>query len=59
MEGGEADGYFATKGGRILNSQALVAELGLHPTQEVVLDARIRGGGYGGGGGGGSDLVKM
>ena len=47
MEAGEVDGYFTTKGGRILNSQALVAELGLHPTQEVVLHARLRGGGFG------------
>ena len=47
---GEVDGYFTTKGGRILNSQALVAELLLHPTQEVVLQVRLRGGGYSGGG---------
>ena len=41
----EVDGYFTTKGGRVLNSQAPVAELGLHPSQEVVLHGRLRGGG--------------
>ena len=58
MEAGEVDGYFTTKGGRILNSQAPVAELGLHPTQEVVLQVRLRGGGYSGGRGGGKVLLS-
>ena len=57
----EVDGYFTTKGGRILNSQLPAGKLGLHGSQEVVLQGRLRGGGYSGGGkgvrGGGGNSV--
>ena len=39
------DGYFTTRGGKILDSQVLAKELGLGPEQEVVLQGRLRGGG--------------
>ena len=47
---GEVDGYFTTKGGRMLDSQVSEVELGLHPSQEVVWQGRLRGGGFSGGG---------
>ena len=57
----EVDGYFTTKGGRVLNSQLPAGRLGLHGSQEVVLQGRLRGGGYSGGGkgvrGGGGNSV--
>ena len=43
-------GYFTTRGGKVLNSNAPVVKLGLHPSQEVVLQGRLRGGGFSGGG---------
>ena len=43
-------GYFTTKGGKVLNSETPVNKLGLHGSQEVVLQGRLRGGGYSGGG---------
>ena len=54
-------GYFTTKGGKVLNSETPVNKLGLHGSQEVVLQGRLRGGGYSGGGkgvrGGGGNSV--
>ena len=54
-------GYFTTKGGKVLNAETPVNKLGLHGSQEVVLQGRLRGGGYSGGGkgvrGGGGNSV--
>ena len=56
------DGYFTTKGGKLLNSQVPARELGLGPELEVVVQSRLRGGGFGGGRkgarGGGANSVQ-
>ena len=44
------EGYFATLGGRLLDSTMSVANLGLQQGQEVVFHRRLRGGGFSGGG---------
>ena len=44
------EGYFATLGGRVLDSTISVARLGLQRGQEVVFHRRLRGGGFSGGG---------
>ena len=44
------EGYFATLGGRLLDSNKSVANLGLQQGQEVVFHRRLRGGGFSGGG---------
>ena len=44
------EGYFATLGGRLLDSNMSVANLGLQQGQEVVFHRRLRGGGFSGGG---------
>ena len=42
--GGCVDGYFTTKGGKLLDSTAPAEQLGLRPDQEVVFQGRLRGG---------------
>ena len=43
------DGYFTTKGGRVLHTETLAKDLGLWSGQEVVLQGRLGGGGEEGG----------
>ena len=61
-DGTYLDGYFTTKGGKLLNPSVPVKELGLGPEQEVVWQSRLRGGGYGGEGkgarGGGANSAQ-
>ena len=52
-QGGSLDGYFSTIGGRILNSEAEVCNLGLGNLSEVVFHGRLRGGSFAGMGQGG------
>ena len=52
--GGSLDGYFSTIGGRILNSEAEVCNLGSGHLSEVVFHGRLRGGSFAGMGQGGS-----
>ena len=52
-QGGNLDGYFSTIGGRILNSEAEVCNLGLGNLAEVVFHGRLRGGSFAGVGQGG------
>ena len=42
--GGGLDGYFATLGGKVLNSKVGISSLGLGSFQEVVFHGRLRGG---------------
>ena len=62
-KGGAVDGYFCTKGGKILDSDTPVELLGLQPQQEAVFQGRLRGGGFSGGGkgvrGGGGNYVQV
>ena len=52
-QGGNLDGYFSTIGGRILNSDTEVCNLGLGNLAEVVFHGRLRGGSFAGAGQGG------
>ena len=52
-QGGNLDGYFSTIGGRILNSDTEVCNLGLGNLAEVVFHGRLRGGSFAGVGQGG------
>ena len=52
-KGGGLDGYFSTIGGRILNSEVEVCNLGLGRLSEVVFHGRLLGGSFAGMGQGG------